>query len=63
MEEFFRMLVASVDAGHVYLFPFYGHIVGFEDGLDGFRHFGANTVTWTGFRYQIREAGRTVEEL
>lgn len=45
LEEFFRVLVASIDARNVYLFPFYRYVIGFENGFDGFGDFGTDAVT------------------
>ena len=41
------MLVTGINTGDVDLFPFYGYVVGFEDGLDGLGNLGTDTVAYT----------------
>jgi len=45
LEQFLRVLVAGVDTTDIHLLPLDRDVVGLEDGLDGFRHFGTNSVT------------------
>lgn len=45
-EEFFRVLVASLDTGNVDLLPLNGHIVGLEHSLDRLCDLSSNAVTW-----------------
>lgn len=45
------MFVSRLNTSDVDLFPLNGHIVGFEDGLDRFRHFSTNAVSYQDIQY------------